>query len=85
MKLVASRDLRNHTASVLKEVADGQSVAITVHGAVVAELVPPHDQRQRVIPRHELHRIVGGLTPDPELADFLDEITAETTDQLDQP
>lgn len=85
MKSVASRELRNHTAGVLKEVADGRSVAITVHGNVVAELVPPRDQRPRVIPRHELATLLEGLAPDPELRDLLDEIAGETTDDLDEP
>lgn len=83
MKSVASRELRNHTASVLNDVAGGESVAITVHGNVVAELVPPRDRRPRVIPRHELAAILKAIAPDPALGELLDEL-AGSTDDLDE-
>lgn len=40
MSTVASRDLRIHTADVLRRVADGGRVTIPVNGAPVAGCVP---------------------------------------------
>jgi prevent-host-death family protein len=37
---VSSRDLRNHTAEVLRRVEAGEAVRITVNRRPVAELVP---------------------------------------------
>ncbi len=37
---VASRDVRTHTAEVLRRVTEGQRVTITVNGLPVAELIP---------------------------------------------
>ena len=37
---VSSRDLRNHTADVLRRVEDGERVRINVNRRPVAELVP---------------------------------------------
>lgn len=80
MKTVASRDLRNHTSAVLRDVADGESVAVTVHGRVVAEIVPPRDQRPRTIPRQVLTDHLKSLRPDPQLKELLDEISGEMLD-----
>ena len=40
MDAIASRDLRNHTADVLRHVAEGTRVTITVNGRPVAQISP---------------------------------------------
>lgn len=82
MNTVASRDLRNHTADVLQRVADGEVLAITVHGKVVAELAPPASSRDRAIPKAQLASILASLRPDPGLAELLDEFSELTTDAV---
>lgn len=79
---VASRDLRNHTADVLRRVAAGEQVSITVHGRVVAEIVPPADARAPYLTKHEVLDIVRHRQADPGLAQDLRELADETTDDL---
>ncbi|KRC55029.1 MULTISPECIES: type II toxin-antitoxin system Phd/YefM family antitoxin [unclassified Nocardioides] len=83
MKTVASRDLRNHTATVLAEVGAGSPVAVTVHGEVVAELHPPSRLRPDYVLRSDLVRFLEQRRADPALADLLEEISGGTTDDLD--
>lgn len=49
-RLVAQRDLRNHTAEVLREVEAGTTVRITVNGRPVADLTPIRDRARFVGP-----------------------------------
>lgn len=80
MVTMASRDLRNHTAKVLAEVAKGGRVTITVHGRPVAEISPARTTRPVSIGRREL---LAALVPaDPELRDDLADLAGETTDDL---
>lgn len=82
MTSVASRDLRNHTAAVLKQVADGTDVTITVHGAPVAVLTRPRHVRRAGLPKAELIAHWAAHSPDPTLAEDLAWIGAGTTDDL---
>lgn len=50
MGSVASRDLRNHTADVLRRVSEGEPMTITVHGEAIAELRPVRAVRRRSVP-----------------------------------
>lgn len=84
MITVASRDLRNHTADVLKQVADGATVAITVHGRIVAELSPPRDQRKAYFTRDDMRGILASSLADPGLGDDLAEL-GQMTDEPDWP
>jgi prevent-host-death family protein len=83
MDAVASRDLRNHTADVLRRVAAGGVVAVTVRGEVVAELHPPADARPRSWSRAELAAWLPKVQADPGLRDDLQVLAGETTDDLD--
>lgn len=83
MAAVASRDLRNHTADVLRRVAGGDRVTITVNGAPVAELGPPSTTRREAMPRRELVALLARHQADPGLRANLDALTDETTDDLD--
>jgi prevent-host-death family protein len=82
MSEVASRDLRNDTAGVLKRVENGEDVVITVNGKPVARLVPVRPVRRRWIPRADLvARLVHGQA-DPGLRADLAALAGDTTDDL---
>lgn len=78
---VQSRDLRNHTADVLRRVEAGEELTVTVSGRPVARLVPL--QRRR--PHLTLAEIRTHQS-DPELAVDLHELTGgETIDDIKDP
>lgn len=79
---IAARDLRNHTADVLRRVEAGEQVTITSRGRAVAELVPVRYARRRPIPRAELVRRLGLTQADPGLRDDLGKLAGDTTDDL---
>lgn len=82
MSEVPSRELRNSTADVLRRVAAGEDVVITVNGRGVARLLPIQPQRRRWIDRAELARRLGVAQADPGLRDDLAELAGDTTDDL---
>jgi prevent-host-death family protein len=82
MTMVASRELRNNTASVLRRVQSGEPVVITVNGAAVAELVPVRTTARRWIPRTELARRLRQSQADPGLRADLARLAGDTTDDL---
>ena len=53
MSAVSVRDLRNHTADVLRRVEDGERIQITVDRRPVAELIPL-PRRATWVPRERL-------------------------------
>ncbi len=70
MTTVASRDLRNHTAYVLRAVADGSRVTVTVNGRAVAEIGPVSRSRPlslsraRVVEMLMRHQADAGMRAD---------------------
>lgn len=82
MDAVASRDLRNHTADVLRRVGQGGVVAVTVRGEVVAELHPPLDARPRSWRRADLSSWLAAEQADAGLRAELGALAGETTDDL---
>lgn len=78
---VATRELRNDTAGVLRRVEAGETVVITVRGKPVADLVP-HRHDERWMPRDELLELLKTHSADPGLRDDLRRIAGETTDDL---
>ena len=82
MEAVASRDLRNHTADVLRRVGEGGVVAVTVRGEVVAELHPPTDARPRSWRRTDLATWLPVEQADAALRDDLRVLVGDTTDDL---
>lgn len=83
MSLVASRDLRNHTADILRRVADGDRVTITVNGAPVAELGPVSASRRPTISKAELITLLTRHQADAGMRKDLADLTADTTADLD--
>lgn len=81
MGSVASRDLRNHTADVLRRVADGAVIEVTVHGRIVAEIGPPRDRRPAFFTREELVPFLQRHQADPGLREVLADLD-QTTDDL---
>ena len=79
---VATRELRNETAGVLRRVEGGETVVITVRGKPVADLVPHRDDEPRWIPREELIELLKTHSADPGLRDDLERIAGDTTDDL---
>lgn len=83
MSEVASRELRNHTADVLRRAAGGESITITVHGKPVAQLGPLNRSMRRHWTREEFIDFVeSGHQADPGLREDLADLAADTTDDL---
>ena len=82
MATIASRDLRNHTAAVLKQVADGAVVTVTVHGEPVAQITRPSGTRRTGVPRAEFLDLLDHQSPDATLSSDLDWISQGSTDDL---
>ena len=83
MDMIASRDLRNHTATVLRQVADGIPVVITVNGRPVAEISPVRTSRARFFTKADLAALITRQQADPGLAADLEALAGDTTDDLD--
>lgn len=83
MKLVASRELRNHTRRLLERVEAGEELGITIDGRPVARITGLGSQRPRWIARDAFFEAVEAVSSDARLASDLDELAPETTDDLD--
>ncbi len=76
---VSVRELRNHTADVLRRVEAGERLRVTVDRRPVAELVPL-PQRSVWVPRQ---RVIDTLVQaDFKLREDLDEALPDTVDDL---
>ena len=83
MTRVASRDLRNHTAEVLRQVSDGAHVTVTVNGTPVAEIIPVRATRRASMSKRNLIVLLARHRADPGLREDLAALAGETTDDLD--
>lgn len=79
---VATRELRNETAGILRRVQEGESVVITVRGKPVADLVPHRPDAPRWIGPEEVVAIVSSSAADPALRADLERLAGDTTDDL---
>jgi prevent-host-death family protein len=79
---VPSRDLRNHTADVLRRVEGGEQIVITQRGSPVASLVPFEPPRRRWLARADRVRRLAGAQADAGLRDDLARLAGDTTDDL---
>lgn len=84
MSTVASRELRNDTAGVLRRVQSGEEVTITVNGRAVAMITAVQARRRRWVSRAELVKRLQTSQADPGLRDDLAALAGETTDELDE-
>jgi len=78
---VATRELRNDTAGVLRRVEAGETVTITVRGKPVADLVPHRPTGPRWLGPDEVVDLLSKYSADPGLRDDLDRLAGETTDE----
>lgn len=76
---VSVRELRNHTAAVLRRVELGERLRVTVDRRPVAELAPL-PQRTIWVPRDRAFAQL--VQADAGLREALDEALPETTDEL---
>ncbi|MFC4944824.1 type II toxin-antitoxin system Phd/YefM family antitoxin [Pseudonocardia sp. GCM10023141] len=79
---IASRELRNDTAGVLRRVEAGESVTVTVNGRPVAELVPVQRHGQGPVGGAELFTRLRTAQADAGLRHDLARLAGETTDDL---
>ncbi len=77
---VSVRELRNHTADVLRRVEGGQRLRVTVDRRPVAELIPL-PRPDSWIPRERA--LAAIVQADPALTDELDEAVGQRIDELD--
>lgn len=82
MTEVASRELRNHTADVLRRAQAGEEITITVRGRPVAKVVPLRASRRRPIPGAEMRKRLLAHQADPGLREDLARLAGDSTDEL---
>ena len=78
---IPQRELRNHVSAVLREVAAGARLRITVDGRPMAELVPIQE-RKRFVPWGEIERILREAPLDAAFAADVVSVVPETIDDL---
>jgi prevent-host-death family protein len=76
---VSVRELRNHTADVLRRVEAGERLRVTVDRRPVAELIPLPTRATWVPKRRALDALVQA---DPALRKELEEALPDTVDDL---
>ncbi len=80
MTTIPSRDLRNHTADVLRQVSSGTPVTITVNGTPVAEIRPVDSGRKQFLSKADLNEIITLRQADSGLRDDLEALAGDSTD-----
>lgn len=80
---VPQRELRNHTAEVLRRVEQGERVEITVNGRPVAELGPLSEAATWVPSDRLVREFRGLLDPDDPLAEELREADTPARDPFE--
>ena len=78
MSTVTSRELREHLADVLRQVAGGTCVTVTVNGTPIAEIGPPPSTRRQFLSKAEFAELVCHQA-DLGLTDDLEKLSGETT------
>jgi len=79
---VASRELRNDTAGLLRRVEAGETIVITRRGKPVANLVPHRQERTHWFSPEEVMAVVESAAADPGLRADLERLAGDTTDDL---
>jgi prevent-host-death family protein len=79
---IPARELRNHTAEVLRRVEAGEEIEVFKDNRPVAKIIPL-SRRRRWLPASEIGRELLRLGPDTTgLSEELRETLTETTDDL---
>lgn len=78
---IPQRELRNDIGRVLKQVAAGKSLRVTVRGRPVADLVPV-SQGRRFVSRSDFESILSEAPLDPAFVDDVNAVLASTVDEL---
>jgi prevent-host-death family protein len=82
MSAIPARDLRNHTAEILRRVEAGEEIEVLRDNRPVAKIIPL-PWRRRWLPATEVVRELTLLGPDTTgLAEELRETLTDTTDDL---
>ena len=82
MSAVPARDLRNHTADILRRVEAGEEIEVYRDNRPVARIIPLA-RRPQWLPAPEIGRALVQLGPDRTgLAEELRETLTDTTDDL---
>ncbi len=76
---VASRELRNDTAGVLRRVGRGEELTVTVNGRAVARLVPLQVARRRWLSREDFVQQILPAQADTGLRADLDALGLDET------
>ncbi len=82
MSEVASRELRNDTAGVLRRAQAGEDITITVKGRPVAILTAVRPRRRHWLTRAEFLARLRRAQADPGLRNDLAALAGDTTDDL---
>jgi prevent-host-death family protein len=82
MSEVASRELRNNTAGVLRRVQDGEEITITVAGRPAALITGIRPERRHWVAKGEFLARINNGRADPGLRDDLAILAGESTDDL---
>lgn len=82
MTAIPARDLRNHTAAVLRRVEAGETIEVLKDNRPVAQLIPIRRRRQWMPAREVLGRLAENGPDTTGLAEELREILTDTTDDL---
>lgn len=80
---IASRELRNDTAGVLRRVSAGEDLTITVSGRPVAVIHAVGEPKRRWLSRRELLSRLRRSAADPGLREDLARLAGDTTDELE--
>ena len=74
---IASRELRNDTAGVIRRAASGEQVEITVNGEPVAELIPIRARRSHWMHKSVLLERLVRAQADPGLRNDLQALSGD--------
>lgn len=81
MREIPQRDLRNNISRVLKEVAGGKSLRVTVKGRPVADLIPVSEGR-KFVPHAEVERLLREAPLDEAFKRDVDAVLGATIEEL---
>ena len=78
---VPQRELRNNVGQILREVASGTRLRITVRGKPVADLIPI-EHRPSAVPWSVIERIVDEAPLDAKFADDVHDLFGQTIEEM---